>query len=117
MDNIGKLLQQKSEIDLQIEKCKAAIREMVGDAKEKRRFAPTKQFNEIQMNAKRLAQESQKIQIQIGVENRKQKKSNSDSFGECFVKAAKHSLSFDQFSSILRTATEMHNENVRNSNK
>lgn len=109
MKTIESLQADKSKVDLEIAKCKAAIREMVGDAKEKRRFAPMKQFNEMQIKVRRLGQESQNIQHEIGSINRIRKDAARQSVAECFITVAKTVLPQDKFLVLLNMAHEMAN--------
>jgi hypothetical protein len=109
MKTIESLQAERIKIDIEIAKCKAAIREMVGDAKTKRRFAPVKQFNEIQLKAKRLWQESQNIQHEIGAINRVRKASEQQALSQCFVAASKAVLPHEQFIALLNMAKEMAN--------
>ena len=107
MRTIEMLQAEKSKVDLEIAQCKAAIREMTADVKEKRRFAPVKQFNDVQIKVRRLGQLSQNIQHEIGSINRVSKEAQRVVFAQCFITVAKSFLSEDKFLSLLSMAKEM----------
>ena len=107
MKTIEMLQAEKSRVDIEISQCKAAIREMTADAKEKRRFAPTKQFNDLQIKVKRLGQTSQNIQHEIASTNRARKEANRHTLSECFMTVSKSVLPMEKFLSLLSMAHEM----------
>lgn len=107
MKSIETMQADKRKIDLEIAQCKAAIREMTAHAKERGRFAPAKQYNELKLKVNRLGQDSQKIQHEIASVNRDRKEANRRAISECFVTVAKANLPQDKFLSLLAMAHEM----------
>ena len=107
MKTIEMLQAEKSKVDLEISQCKAAIREMVVDVNEKRRFAPVKQFNDVQIKVKRLGQLSQTIQHEIASINRAKREASRLVLSECFLTVAKSVLPQEKFLALLSMAHEM----------
>ena len=107
MKTVEMLLAEKSKVDLEISQCKAAIREMVADAKEKRRFAPVKKFNEVQIKVRRLGQVSQNIQAEIATINRAYKEASRREVSECFITVSKSVLPKETFLTLLAMAHTM----------
>ena len=107
MKTIEELQAEKRKIDFDIAHCKAAIREMTASVRERGRFAPVKQYNDIQIRVRRLGQESQRVQHEIASINRVRKDNNQNQLSACFVKAAKHSLPDAQFCDLLAMANLM----------
>ena len=96
------LLAQKAAIDFDLSQCKAGIRESMSDAREKKRFAPVKQYNDLQNKRARLAQDSQKIQKQIIEVNNLMHLKKCADFYSCFVECTKSALSSDEFEQIVK---------------
>ena len=107
MKTIEMLQAEKSKVDLEISQCKAAIREMTADVREKRRFAPVKQYNDMQIKVRRLGQTSQNIQHEIASINRARKEASRRAISECFVTVSKSVLPQEKFLALLSMAHEM----------
>lgn len=107
MKTIEILQYEKRNVDLEIAQCKAAIREMTAAVREKRRFAPVKQFNDLQIKVRRLGQLSQKLQSEIASTNRARKEASRKEFSECFVTVAKAVLPQEKFLALFDMAHEM----------
>lgn len=112
------LLTKKIEVDAELASLSMAIREMVADAKNKQRFAPVKQYNDLFAKQARLKKESQTLQMKIGSMGKEERKKEHleriSTINELFIAIAKNSLPTTQFREFMDKAYSLYDSGGRN---